>query len=509
MSRKVTHSKVPANRSQLQQIIAGLSEGVILIETDHTITYVNDAALLMHGVTRIEELGRTVDEYRRNFVLRYRNDHTLVQGQYPVDRLVAGEAFDDVQVVVTRADDLSRDWTHSIRSLIIDDRNGDPDCLVLIIHDASARIEAEERFERAFRANPAPALICRLSDLRFIKMNEGFRQLTGWKREDVLGRSIYEVDVLENAERREYALQRLRAGETITQMEASLTVPSDPGGRLVVVAGQPIEIGDAPCMLFTFADLEPRRKAETALRDSEERFAKAFRLIPVPTAILSASDNRFVEVNDAFKGFFGCQTHDVIGQTPADLHLWPDEGERELFRSELAKAGTLQGYEARLRPRDGSEVTCLIAAETVSIGGQSCILTVFQDITSRKRSEEDLVQAIEAVMADASWFSQGVVEKLAALRQPARPGQPAGQAIADLTAREREILGLVCQGRSDQEIATALNVARNTVRNHIAALFRKIGVNRRSALIVWARERGISNNEEKFRPRRRRRTGSK
>ena len=40
------------DRSQLQQIIAGLSEGVILIEPDHTITYVNDAALLMHGVTR-------------------------------------------------------------------------------------------------------------------------------------------------------------------------------------------------------------------------------------------------------------------------------------------------------------------------------------------------------------------------------------------------------------------------------------------------------------------------
>ena len=43
----------------------------------------------------------------------------------------------------------------------------------------------------------------------------------------------------------------------------------------MVVAGQPIEVGDEPCMLFTFADLEPRRKAETALRHSEERFAKA------------------------------------------------------------------------------------------------------------------------------------------------------------------------------------------------------------------------------------------
>ena len=46
-----------------------------------------------------------------------------------------------------------------------------------------------------FPANPAP-VICRLSDLRFVKLNEGFLELTGLKREDVLGRSVYEVDVL-------------------------------------------------------------------------------------------------------------------------------------------------------------------------------------------------------------------------------------------------------------------------------------------------------------------------
>ena len=147
----------------------------------------------------------------------------------------------------------------------------------------------------------------------------------------------------------------------------------------------------------------------------------------------------------------------------------------------------------------------------MSIGGQACILTVFQDITSRKRSEEDLVRAIEAVMADASWFSQGVVEKLAALRQPARPGQPAGEAagMADLTAREREILGLVCQGRSDAEIADRPRRSPQHRAQPPRGLFRKLGVNRRSALIVWARERGIGSNEEKFRPGRRRGTSNK
>ena len=150
-----------------------------------------------------------------------------------------------------------------------------------------------------------------------------------------------------------------------------------------------------------------------------------------------------------------------------------------------------------MRVKGGDDIECLISADTITLSDRACILCCFQDITARRRSEEDLVKAIEAVMADASWFSRGVVEKLAALRHPPRPGQSPAQAaasVADLTAREREILALVCQGKSDAEIATELKLARNTARNHVASLYQKIGVNRRSALIVWARERGIGSD---------------
>jgi DNA-binding NarL/FixJ family response regulator len=100
-------------------------------------------------------------------------------------------------------------------------------------------------------------------------------------------------------------------------------------------------------------------------------------------------------------------------------------------------------------------------------------------------------------MADAAWFSRGVAEKLAAMRHPPRPGRSRAQAaasVADLTQRKCEVLTLVCRGlRSlgDPEIAAELSLARNTVRNHVASLYQKLGVNRRSALVVWARERGI------------------
>jgi DNA-binding NarL/FixJ family response regulator len=99
-----------------------------------------------------------------------------------------------------------------------------------------------------------------------------------------------------------------------------------------------------------------------------------------------------------------------------------------------------------------------------------------------------LMQAIDAVMTDASWLSKGIIEKLAAVRRPAKSSSEAS--VEKLTGREREVLGLICQGVSDAAISKQLTLSSNTVRNHVSALYRKLGVHRRSEAVIWGRERG-------------------
>ncbi|HEX2725310.1 MAG TPA: PAS domain S-box protein, partial [Beijerinckiaceae bacterium] len=357
------------DRSQLQQIIAGITEGVILIEPDRAITAANEAALAMHGVRTLDELGRSVDSYRENFKFTYRTKQATDAAPSPVERVVAGEVLEDVVVEVAHRARPRTDWVHRIRSLVVTTADGLHDCWVLVITDVSAHLEAEERFERMFAANPAPAVICRLSDLRFIKLNEGFLALTGFRREDVLGRSVYEVDILERAENRDLAIRCLRSGETIPQMEAALTLPHD-AERHVIVAGQPLELGAEPCMLFTFADLEDHYKAEVALQQSEERFAKSFRLSPVPTTIGTLRDHRFVDANDAFLSVMGYGTEEVVGRTADDLRLWSDAERRRRFEADLAGSGSVRGFEARFRPKGGREIDCLVSAEIVTINDE-------------------------------------------------------------------------------------------------------------------------------------------
>ena len=87
---------------RLRQIIAGLSEGVILVGADQTIVG-EQCRLCMHGAGQATDLGATVDAYRKQYQLRYRNNHRRKKGDYPFDRIIAGEAFSEVVVEVIPA----------------------------------------------------------------------------------------------------------------------------------------------------------------------------------------------------------------------------------------------------------------------------------------------------------------------------------------------------------------------------------------------------------------------
>jgi len=477
------------NRRQLQQIITGLSDGVILLELDQTIVWANDAALAMHGIARIGELGANAREYAQRFALRYRNNHPVAVDNYPIERVARGETFSDVLVEVTPAHDQERAWVHRVRSLVVTDSHGEPESLVLIMDDVTEWASAEQRFEKTFNANPAPAVICRLNDLRYIKVNPGFLEMTGYARDQVIGSSTYELDVLEQAQNKDLAKQRLREGATIPQMQAELRLP-DGGSKQVIVAGQPLELNDEPCMLFSFVDMEPRHKAETALRQSEERFAKAFRLSPVPILVCSAGDQVVLDINEAFLDTFGYSGEELLGENIARIGLIDDKNAGSRLFAALEKRASLDRVDVRVRKKDSGLIDCTVSADTVNIQDNPCYLLVLMDITERKRTELELVAAIEEVMKDASWFSRTLIEKLANVKSVNSPRLPT-VSFTDLTAREREVLGLICEGLADKEIAARLKLAPNTVRNHVATVYSKLDVHSRSEAIVWARERGL------------------
>ena len=144
------------------------------------------------------------------------------------------------------------------------------------------------------------------------------------------------------------------------------------------------------------ADLERRvAEATRGLRESQERFSKAFRASPVLMSIARMSDGIFVEVNEAFLQSAGWTRAEVIGHTSAELDIWADLEHRSAFLSELQKKGFARNREAVLRSKDGRRQTMLVSAELIEIDGQPHILAVSLNIDARKQAEEDMRRALE------------------------------------------------------------------------------------------------------------------
>lgn len=137
------------------------------------------------------------------------------------------------------------------------------------------------------------------------------------------------------------------------------------------------------------------------------------------------------------------------------------------------------------------------------------VLCVLRDVSKQRSADGGLMAVIETAIADSSAAGRAVLEKFGTINGGAN-SEAQIHTLDELTERERQVLGLICAGQDDQAMSDTLGLSHNTVRNHIAALYRRIGVNRRAAAILWAQERGITRDDA-FTPRirkvlRRRRT---
>jgi DNA-binding NarL/FixJ family response regulator len=108
--------------------------------------------------------------------------------------------------------------------------------------------------------------------------------------------------------------------------------------------------------------------------------------------------------------------------------------------------------------------------------------------------EEDMVRAIRAVAAGESLFSPTVASRLLASFAQVRPA--ASSPFPTLTERERDILFLMAQGRSNSAIADELFLSVKTVANNVSNIFGKLQVADRSEAIVRAREAGMGGERK-------------
>ncbi|GAA4519635.1 MAG: response regulator [Brachybacterium sp.] len=105
---------------------------------------------------------------------------------------------------------------------------------------------------------------------------------------------------------------------------------------------------------------------------------------------------------------------------------------------------------------------------------------------------EELVHAVRVVAAGDALLSPGITRRMIEQFAARRPRAPRDAALlAQLTDREREVLMLIAEGRSNKEVGEGLFISDHTVKTHVGRLLTKLGVRDRVQLVILAYDNGL------------------
>jgi two-component system CheB/CheR fusion protein len=316
--------------------------------------------------------------------------------------------------------------------------------------------ESEGRFRELFESSP-DAIFVESLDGVVLDVNPAACRLHHASREWLIGRDLSELVPPEYRERAQQDFERLAAGE-IGLLEShsytadGLVVP-------VEVRTDRITYGGQEAVLLHVRDVTEREIAEQALRESEERFAKAFHAAPVAMTISTFSENRFLDVNQSYSLLTGYTREELIGRTPGELEIPVGDADAPPGRDQLEQEGHVHALELTVRTRDGALRDVLTSAELIEVGGMTCILSIGFDVTDRKRLEREVIEAAELErrrigqdlhdelgqqLTGAAFLSQVLSQRLdAAERAEAEDARQLTAIINDVIAETRDFSRLL------------------------------------------------------------------
>ena len=261
---------------------------------------------------------------------------------------------------------------------------------------------SEERHRLAFQTSANAVSIVRLDDGMYLDVSEAFLEITGFKREEVIGRTVRELNLFAGPGDLQDLAESLRRN-SVFRGEVMLRKKS---GAIFwgLMSASAFEHDGVSCALSVTQDISEAKAAEQrlaaateALRLSEERYRTAFETSLDAIYISRAHDGMFIDCNKAFFDFMGYKREEVIGKTALELDIWADHRDRQRLVEILRQNPSCRDFKAQFRRKNGEASWGLMSASIIELDGVPCILSMTRDISEAKAAEERLATTAEAL----------------------------------------------------------------------------------------------------------------
>lgn len=284
------------------------------------------------------------------------------------------------------------------------------ECIYGIIKDLSVEQEAQQRFERMFRHNPAMMALTTLPDRRFVDVNHAFLRVTGYTRSEIIGATSAGLNLMVQLERYNAVAQQLQAGGLAAPIEAQIRC-KDGAIRDGLLWGELIYSQGQAHLLTLMIDVTERNLLQAALRQSEADLRRAQAISHLGSYVINL-DTWQASWSDELPAIFGCTPEEFSYPYLLSVIHPDDRTVIQEHQKHLAEQTARQfEMEYRLARPDGTVCYVRDVGEVTGAeqGKPRLVFGVIQDVTGQKYAEEKLRESEETYRALFEFTNDGIL----------------------------------------------------------------------------------------------------
>lgn len=260
-----------------------------------------------------------------------------------------------------------------------------------VVRDLSESINPEEIFHKAFYNNQTMMAISRVNDGVFIDVNNSFAENLGYTREQLLGKSLLDLGLWIDLKDRQLLYDHLFQFGFAKNKEYKFRGAKDIIID-VIASGNLLDFNGDMCLITSLINITDRKKAETELKSSKDKFFNVFNDSQSMMAIVTLNEGRFIDVNDKALSVFGYSKEEILGFSLRDKGLWADLKVRDVMLDLLATQGFLENYECTLKHKSGQEITMMCSINLILIDDLKCMIVSGSDITALRKYQKEFLR---------------------------------------------------------------------------------------------------------------------
>lgn len=249
-------------------------------------------------------------------------------------------------------------------------------------------ITQEKKFNLAFQTSPYAITITRLTDGKFIEINDAFTEITGYTREEAMADSSIGLNLWTDADNRRQVVSTLMEGRKIAHYEYLFNKKN---GEVItgLFSAQVMQLNDESYILSSINNITERKKMEEELRNEQQFSASLIDSLPGIFYLYSYPELRLVRYNKNHEVFLGFDPDELKGLSVRDWNIQDSRMPVINAMEEAMKTGSVR-IEANLNTKDGRTIPFILTGVRLDIRDKSYIMGMGIDITSLKAAEEEI-----------------------------------------------------------------------------------------------------------------------